>query len=116
VIDKPLKDLPIITENGVSAQFGKDMQAMHLAEKTFLEEQSKEGLRRAQNSGHRRMPQVIPGDLVFAWRKATARQEGNQSLKGSKYVGPYRVLATETKMDGPSFCLVNVFGCFRVTD
>lgn len=98
--DKPLKDLPIITENGVSAQFGKDMQAMHLAEKTFLEEQSKERLRRAQNSGHRRMTQVIPGDLVFAWRKATARQEGNQSLKGGKYVGPYRVLATETKTDG----------------
>ena len=46
------------------------------------------------------MPQVIPGDLVFAWRKATARQEGNQSLKGGKYVGPYRVLATETKTDG----------------
>ena len=63
--DKPLKDLPIITENGVSAQFGKDMQAMHLAEKTFLEEQSKERLhRRAQSSGHRRMPQVIPGDLA----------------------------------------------------
>ena len=46
--DKPLKDLPIITENGVSARFGKDVQAMHLAEKTFSEEQSKERLRRAQ--------------------------------------------------------------------
>ena len=42
-----LKDLPILTESGISAEFGRDVKAMLNAEKTFLEEQAKERLQRA---------------------------------------------------------------------
>ena len=48
-----MRDVPILTESGVSAEFGTDAKAMLTAEKAFLEEQAKERLRRAELSGSR---------------------------------------------------------------
>ncbi|CAE7233799.1 unnamed protein product, partial [Symbiodinium pilosum] len=39
--ESKLQDIPILTENGVSAEFGMNVKAMITAEKAFLEEQSK---------------------------------------------------------------------------
>ena len=99
--DMPLKDLPVITENGVSAQYGEDLKGMFTAEKAFIEQQVKERIKRATQSGHRPLRQVFPGDLVFAWRKQSAKKDDKGKMfKTGKFVGPYRVLATETKSDG----------------
>ncbi|CAE7364660.1 unnamed protein product, partial [Symbiodinium pilosum] len=95
-----MRDVPVLTENGVSAEFGVDVKAMLAAEKAFLEAQAKERLRRAELSGRRGMQQFCPGDLVYAWRRMTPRSDGNRHFKGGQFVGPYRVLATETRVDG----------------
>ena len=93
-----LREVPILTEHGVSAEFGHDIRAMCVAEKAFLDEQAKERLRRAELSGARAMKNFCPGDLVFAWRRMTPKQDGSRHFKGGKFVGPYRVLATETRV------------------
>ena len=97
--ESKLRDIPILTESGVSAEFGEDVKAMHTAEKAFLEEQAKERLRRAELAGARPMKNVAPGDLVYAWRRMTPRGDGNRHFKGGGFAGPYRVLATETRTD-----------------
>ena len=98
--DSVMRDVPVLTENGVSAEFGVDVQAMLTAEKAFLEAQAKERLRRAELSGRRGMQQFCPGDLVYAWRRMTPKHDGSRHFKGGQFVGPYRVLATETRATG----------------
>ncbi|CAE7723256.1 unnamed protein product, partial [Symbiodinium microadriaticum] len=90
--ESKLRDLPILTENGVSAEFGPDVKAMCTAEKVFLEEQAKERLRRAALSGSRSMKIFCPGDLVFAWRRMTPRQDGQRHFRGGKFAGLRRPL------------------------
>ena len=92
-----VKDTPILTEHGVSAEFGNDVKAMLTAEQAFLREQAKERLRRAELSGNRGMRNFAPGDLVYVWRRMTPKQDGQKHFKGGGFVGPFRVLATETR-------------------
>ena len=92
-----LREAPILTENGVSAEFGVDAKAMYIAEQAFLESQAKERLRRAELAGSRVMKQFCPGDLVYVWRRMTPKGDGGRHFKGGRFVGPYRVLATETR-------------------
>ena len=94
-----LKDLPILTESGISAEFGRDVKAMVNAEKAFLEEQAKERLQRALHAGSRPMKQVFPGDLVYVWRIANGKKDGTRHIQKGQFVGPCRVLATETRKD-----------------
>ena len=108
-----LREAPILTESGVSAEFGLDLQAMHTAEKTFLEEQAKERIRRAELAGARPMKGVYPGDLVFAWRRMTPKTDGGKHFKGGKFVGPYRVLATETRVDNGQLRASHVVWLYR---
>ena len=96
--ENKLRDIPILTEHGVSAEFGNNVKTMLLAERTFLEEQAKERLRRAELSGNRVMKNFCPGDLVFVWRRMTPKQDGGRHFKGGGFVGPYRVLATESRV------------------
>ena len=63
------KDFPIITEKGISAEFGNDQKSMQSAEEAFLKEQYNQKLLRAQRSGSRKLAVFKPGDLVFYWRK-----------------------------------------------
>ena len=92
-----VRDVPILTEHGVSAEFGLDAKAMVVAEKAFLDSQAKERIRRAMLSGNRPMKNFCPGDLVFVWRRMAPKQDGSKHVKGGRFVGPYRVLATETQ-------------------
>lgn len=94
-----LCDTPVLTESGISAEFGENTKAMIEAEKMFFEEQNKERLRRALDSGHRQMRQVTPGDLVFYWRYQVTKNHGSSAFKRGKYLGPARVLAVETRKE-----------------
>ena len=96
--ESKMRDLPILTESGISAEFGPDVKAMLTAEEVFLEEQAKERLRRAALSGARAMRNFCPGDLVFAWRRMTPKQDGQKHFRGGRFVGPYRVLGTESRI------------------
>ena len=91
-----MRDVPVLTENGVSA----DLRAMLTAEKAFFEAQAKERLRRAELSGRRGMQPFCPGDLVYAWRRMTPKHDRSRHFKGGQFVGPYRALATETRATG----------------
>ena len=108
-----LKDVPILTENGVSAEFGHDIQSMYVAEKKFLEEQARERLSRAQASGSRPMRNFSPGDLVFVWRKMTPKQEGARPFRTGRFVGPCRVLATETRVENGELRAGSVIWLYR---
>ncbi|CAE6916941.1 RE1 [Symbiodinium sp. CCMP2592] len=85
--ESKLRDVPVLTEHGVSAEFGVDVKAMFTAEKAFLEEQARERLRRAELSGARTMRHFCPGDLVYAWRRMTPKADGNKHFKGGRFVG-----------------------------
>ena len=97
IADNKLLDIPILIEAGVSAQYGHDVEAMKVAETAFLDSQAKERLKRASQSGHRMMKHFCPGDLVYAWRKAVSRSDGGRNFVAGRFVGPFRVLATETR-------------------
>ncbi|CAE7382440.1 unnamed protein product [Symbiodinium sp. KB8] len=84
--ESKLRDIPILTESGVSAEFGVDVKAMVTAEKAFLEEQAHARLRRAELSGARTMKHFCPGDLVYAWRRMTPKADGNKHFKGGQLV------------------------------
>ena len=97
-----LKDFPIITEKGLSAEFGNDQKSMQAAEECFLKEQYNQKLLRAQRSGSRKLAVFKPGDLVFYWRKqigAHGAETKGQPFKTGAFLGPARVLATETRLD-----------------
>lgn len=94
-------DIPTITEHGISAEFGEDMKAMKTAEETFLEEQYKHRIARANASGGRPVKTCKPGDLVFYWRKQVGghgSEMNNQGFKKGGFIGPARVLTVETKL------------------
>ena len=89
-----MTDIPVLTESGISAEFGENVKAMIEAEQAFHKEQNKERLKRALLSGHRPALQVTPGDLVFYWRL-----QGSGTFKRGRFLGPARVLAVETRRD-----------------
>ena len=95
--EQVLHDLPVLTEAGVSAEHGHNVHAMRIAETAFLDEQARERIRRAEAAGHRKMKHFCPGDLVYAWCKVVGRQDGNKNFTAGRFVGPFRVLATETR-------------------
>lgn len=100
LFDTETKDVPVITEKGISAEFGKDERAMKQAEMSFIEQQYKQRLERASRSGSRKTETFGPGDLVFYWRKQLAgenKKQSTQTFGSGAFLGPARVLATETK-------------------
>ncbi len=97
--DEGFPDFPILTEKGVSAEFGNDVKAMHAAEQCFLREQADQRLKRAALSGSRKPKDFFPGDLVFYWRKQVTKNHGASKFGSGKFIGPARVLATETRKD-----------------
>ena len=92
-----LLDIPLSSENGISAEFGTNIQAMAIAEKTFIETQAEERVSRAQLSGHRVMRQVFPGDLVYYWRNMVPKKDRTTGYNKGRYLGPARVIATESR-------------------
>ena len=95
--DEGFPDFPVLTEKGISAEFGEDVKVMCEAEKAFLEEQANQRLLRAARSGSRQHRVFGPGDLVFYWRKQVTKNHGSSKFGTGKFLGPARVLATETR-------------------
>ena len=78
--------------------FQEDAKIRICAEKAFLDEQAKRRLERAERMGKRRDQLFLPGDLVFYWRTQIPHNERGTFQTG-KFLGPARVLATETRRD-----------------
>ena len=70
------------------------------AEKAFLDWNNSQRLQRAANSRHRRLLKFTAGDLVFIWRRQVTGKDA-QPVKSTtgKFVGPARILATESRRD-----------------
>ena len=98
------QDFPILTERGLSAEFGDDVKAMASAEKAFIDAQASQRLQRAARSGGRALRQFYPGDLVFYWRKQVTKNHGASRFGSGRYLWPARVLATETRRDESGEC------------
>ena len=108
-----LRDTRILTENGISAEFGSDVQAMHVAERTFLEEQARERLQRAVASGNRPMRHFAPGDLVYVWRRMKPKHEGVRPFRTGKFIGPCRILPLKPGLREEKSGLAVLFGCIE---
>ena len=91
--EKPLNN-DVLEDGG----FGQNIRAMCLAEKTFIDEQARQRVQRAQAMGHRKSQYFVPGDLVFYWRKQQAGKQHANFPKG-RFLGPARILATESRKD-----------------
>ena len=89
---------PILPSVLADGGFQEDATMRCKAEKAFAEEQAKRRLERAARMGHRRAQVYVPGDLVYYWRKQL--QPGDRtSFQTGKFLGPARVIATETRKD-----------------
>ena len=78
--------------------FAEDEKLRVSAEKAFLEEQAKRKLERAERMGHRRFTVYMPGDLVYYWRNQLPHSEKG-AFQSGRFLGPARVLATETRKE-----------------
>lgn len=78
--------------------FREDIHIRRTASQAFAEEIAKRRLERAERSGHRRLTDYVPGDLVYFWRKQVPLNEKTTQMVGT-FLGPARVLATETRRD-----------------
>ena len=86
---------PSVLEDG---GFREDIHIRRTATQAFAEEVAKRRLERAERSGHRRLADYVPGDLVYFWRKQVPLKEKTTQSVG-RFLGPARVLATETRKD-----------------
>ena len=103
LFDTETKDVPVITEKGLSAEFGKDEKAMKQAEQSFIEQQYKQRLERASRSGSRKTDCFQPGDLVFYWRKQLAgenKKQSSQTFGSGVFLGPRVLAETKCNEDG----------------
>ena len=91
-------NVPLTPEMLVDAGFQSDHQIRCMAEKAFAEEEAKRRLERATHMGHRRSQVYIPGDLVFYWRRQLPHKD-KQVFRSGKFLGPARVVATETRQE-----------------
>ena len=89
---------PIHPELMADGGFQEDDQIRHCAEKAFLDEQAKRRLERAERMGHRRHQVFLPGDLVYYFRMQVPHSD-RQPFQTGRFLGPARVLATETRRE-----------------
>ena len=95
--ESTIQGIPIHAQQHADGGFEDLQKLMVLAETEFLKAQAKQRILRAQRAGHRTQVHYSPGDLVFYWRLTVSKQDGEQPFRKGKFVGPARVLATETK-------------------
>ena len=89
----------LLVENA-AGEFQRDVQRRAAAEKAHSDWHARQRLLRAKHSRPRRAYDYVPGELVFFWRS----QESNKHRrspggKHGRFLGPARVLATETRRD-----------------
>lgn len=81
-------------------EFEENIERMRTAEKAHVEWVAQQRMVRALNSRGNKQHSYHPGDLVYYWRKQLSGQRGSsQQQKQGCYLGPGRILVTETKRD-----------------
>ena len=90
---------PIHPQQFVDGGFGENIKAMAAAEQSFSRFQAQARLARAEAAGRRPMKHLVPGDLVFYWRKQVQGGQGRGFSWSGQFLGPARVLAVETRED-----------------
>ncbi|CAE6969386.1 RE2 [Symbiodinium sp. CCMP2592] len=83
-----------------AGDFERSVQRRLEAEKCLLEWQARQRLSRATNSKHRPCYDYVPGELVYYWRTQDSNKGRRQpGGKHGRFLGPARVLATESRRD-----------------
>lgn len=90
---------PIHPELMHDGGFSDDVKILTAAETAFLQEQAQRRLERASRMGPRASHQYVPDDLVYYWRKQVAGRREVISFRGGKFLGPARVIATDTRRE-----------------
>ena len=89
----------LLVENP-SGEFTRSVERQQTAEKALVDWQASQRLLRAAHSRGRRVMNYQPGELVYFWRSQVSgkgrREPGD---KHGQFLGPARILATETKRD-----------------
>ena len=88
-----IPETPLVNPND---EFKDSVERMRHAEKALADWQAQQKVVKAMNSRGQRVMDYRPGDLVFYWRKQIA---GEPAHKNGKFLGPARILATETKRE-----------------
>ena len=99
-VGEPHQLPPDLLVENATGEFARDVQRRATAEKAHADWHAAQRLMRAKHSRPRRLYDYVPGELVFFWRS----QESNKSRrapggKHGRFLGPARVLATETRRD-----------------
>lgn len=92
-LTQTIPDEPIANPN---EEFKDSVERMRQAEKALADWQAQQKIVKAMNSRGQRLMDYRPGDLVFYWRKQIA---GERVHKNGRFLGPARILATETKRE-----------------
>eukprot|EP00435_Cladocopium_sp_Y103_P059364 s526_g21.t1 len=74
----------------------EDIERMKKAEQALAEWQAQQKITKAMNSRSQPKRDYRPGDLVYFWRKQIS---GQPAGKNGRFLGPARILATETKRE-----------------
>jgi hypothetical protein len=81
-------------------EFEDNIERMKRAEQAHSEWIARQRITKAMNSRGNRKLDYRPGDLVYYWRKQVSGQSSNITRhKQGRFLGPARVLITETKRD-----------------
>ena len=89
----PLPEVLLENPNG---EFKRNVERMKHAEQALSEWQAQQKVTKALNSRGQRLMDYRPGDLIYYWRKQI---KGEPANKNGKFLGPARILATESKRD-----------------
>ena len=81
-------------------EFERNVQRQSAAEKAFSDWQAHQRLLRAAHSRARPVRDYLPGELVYFWRtQESGKHKTAPGTHKGRFLGPARVLATETKRD-----------------
>ena len=81
-------------------EFEENIQRMKVAEQAHAEWSAQQRIVRALNSRGNKRFDYHPGDLVYYWRKqVSGKTTGNLRQKQGCFLGPARILVTETKRE-----------------
>jgi hypothetical protein len=80
-------------------EFEENINRMKVAEQAHAEWIAQQRIVRALNSRGNPKFDYHPGDLVYYWRKQVSGQQGGVRQKQGVFLGPARILVTETKRD-----------------
>lgn len=80
-----------------TGDFQQTIERMRVAEQAHSQWIANERIKKAMNSRAQTHRKFYPGDLVYYWRRQVPKSM--EAHKGGGYLGPGRILVTETKRD-----------------